>query len=96
MSMDVKHTPLVPPVSKTFDTSAHDEEARRRLPPRWPLVSGEKPPRPKKVSTPPHVVEDDGVEAIPTVIYQPAGNGKVVLKTIPEDASEGQSIDLRV
>lgn len=94
MNIKPRHDPPVPPVSKSFESHANDEEQRRRLPPRWPIVSGEKPQKPiKKAEEKPATDSDAHVEAVPTVIYQKGPKGKVILKTIPEE--EGHSIDLR-
>ena len=92
--MKVRHDPPVPPVSKTFDANANDEETRRKLPPRWPHVSGEKPPASKKTEAKRRDADADDGKVVPTVIYQPAGKGKVTLKTIPED--DGGTLDVRV
>lgn len=95
MNIKPRHDPPVPPVSKAFESHANDEEERRRLPPRWPIVSGEKPPKPaKKEEEKRSQSGDDGVKAIPTVIYQKAPNGTCTLKIIPED--KGHLIECRV
>lgn len=94
MRIRPKHNPPVQPVSMSFGPHANDEEQRRRLPPRWPHVSGEKPPKAlKKAQSPKQGTADDGVEAVPTIIYQKTAKGEVVLKTIPED--DGHSLDCR-
>lgn len=95
MYIKPRHEPPVPPVSKSFESQANDEEARRKLPPRWPHVSGEKPPKPaKKAEEKPVHTQNSGTKIVPTVIYQKTPKG-VVLKTIPKD-DDGHSIECRV
>lgn len=95
MNMKIRHDPPVPPVSKSFESHANDEEERRRLPPRWPHKSGEKQPpaKAKKADVGSTHAEADDVKSKPTVIYTKTPKGKIVLKTIPDQ--EGQSLDLK-
>ncbi len=96
MRIKPRQDPPVPPVTKSFESHANDEEERRRLPPRWPHKSGEKPASvSKKTERKRRPDQDDGVKSVPTVIYAKDGKGGVVLKTIPEDAGEGQSLDCK-
>ncbi len=77
-------------VSDTGASNPDSEDDRRRLPPRWPLESGEKgadkpvqqtstkptPEKPKKKAPDPHAGEP--------VRYTKNGKNEVVVQTVPE------------
>ena len=92
--MKIRHDPPVPPVSKSFESNANDEEQRRRLPPRWPHKSGEKRiPETKQMNVKAKRGKPISEAVGKTVIYTKNRKGGVVMKTIPQE--DGQSLDCK-